>query len=169
MGARGPKSLPANVHALRGNPSKLPLDRLLDSIQPPVEIPRCPGHLQVEAKREWKRMGAELEALGLISQIDRAAFVGYCTAWAETVFCEQKISVLNAADPEGQAGLIGITPSGYQQMSVWVQIRNRAYERMLKFSAEFGMSPSARGRVTPSENRQSNLFPETGQDEWNAL
>lgn len=167
MGSRGPKPLPANVHALRGNPSKIPAGRLLDGIQPPVEIPRCPAHLQKEAKREWKRIAVELESLGLISQVDRAALAAYCAAWAEAVHCESKIAALNASDPDGQAGLIGTTATGYQVMSVWVQIRNRAYDRMMKFAAEFGMSPSARSRATPSDNRQGNLF-EAGQDEWSA-
>lgn len=144
--------MPANVHALRGNPSKKPLAHMLDGVHPEVEIPGCPAHLQPEAKKEWKRVSVELEALGLISKIDRGALAAYCSAWAETVFCEKKIAELNAADPKGEAGLVGITPSGYQQMSVWVQIRNRAYERMMKFAAEFGMSPSARSRVTASEN-----------------
>ncbi len=66
--------------------------------------------------------------------------------------CERKIAELNAADPEGQAGMISVTPSGYQQMSVYLQIRNRAYDRMMKFAAEFGMSPSSRSRVSASEN-----------------
>lgn len=152
MGQRGPRPLPANVHALRGNASKKPLSQLLDGVHPEIEIPGCPPHLQVEAKKEWKRVSVELEALGLISKIDRGALAAYCSAWAETVICEKKIAQLNAADPNGEAGLVGITPSGYQQMSVWVQIRNRAYDRMMKFAAEFGMSPSARSRVSVSEN-----------------
>lgn len=152
MGQRGPKPLPANVHALRGNASKKPLAQLLDGIHPEISIPGCPPHLQPEAKREWKRVSVELEALGLISKIDRGALSGYCSAWAETVHCERKISEYNNADPKGEAGLVGTTPSGYQQMSIWVQIRNRAYDRMMKFASEFGMSPSARSRVTASEN-----------------
>ena len=167
MAARGPRPLPANVHALRGNPSKLPASRLIDGIQPVVSIPRCPAHLQPEARREWKRIAAELETLGLISHLDRAALAAYCAAWSEVVHCETRIAELNAADPDHQAGLIGVTATGYQIMSVWVQLRNRAYDRMMKFGAEFGMSPSARSRATPSDNRQGNLF-EAGNDEWSA-
>ncbi len=155
MGSRGPKPLPPNVHNLRGNPSKKPLGALLGGVHPLVEIPGCPAHLLPEARKEFKRIAVELEELGLVSQMDRAALVAYCTAWAETVQCEKKIAELNKADPKGEAGLIGYTPNGYQQMSVWVQIRNRAYERMGKFMAEFGMSPSSRTRVTPSENHPS--------------
>lgn len=172
MGQRGPKPLPHNVHQLRGNPSKKSAVSFLDGVQPVVEIPNCPPHLDKEAKREYKRISVELESLGLISKIDRAALVGYCTAWAETVHCEKKITELNAADPKGEAGLIGYTPNGYQQMSVWVQIRNRAYERMMKFASEFGMSPSARSRVTASD-RQPTLegfeHPELPKTGWNGV
>lgn len=158
MGARGPKPLPANVHALRGNPSKLPIARMLDgTVQPPVEIPGCPKHLQGEARKEWRRLAVELEALGLISQLDRGAFSAYCAAWAEAVYCENKIQAQMAADPKGEAGMIEKTPSGYRTMSVWLQIRNRAYERMAKFAALFGLSPSDRARVTPSDLRQGVL------------
>ena len=153
MGQRGPKPLPDNVHRLHGNPSKKPLSALLDGVHPEVEIPKCPPHLQAEAKKEWKRVSIELEKLGLITRIDRAALAAYCAAWAELVFCEKKIEAINAADEDGEKGLATKTPSGYVQMSVWVQIRNRAYDRMMKFAAEFGMSPSSRSRVTPSDNQ----------------
>ena len=172
MGQRGPKPLPANVHKLHGNASKKPLSALLDGVHPEVEIPKCPLHLQAEAKKEWKRISVELEKLGLVTQIDRAALAAYCAAWAEAVFCEKKIATLNEANPEAAAGLATITPSGYQQMSVWVQIRNAAYKRMMSFAAEFGMSPSSRSRVTPSDNQldlpglEAPDMPKTG---WGAL
>jgi hypothetical protein len=50
----------------------------------------------------------------------------YCQAYGRWHDSERKIRELNKADPKGEAGLIGITPSGYQQMSVWLQISNRA-------------------------------------------
>lgn len=166
--------MPANVHLLHGNASKKPLSQLLDGVHPEVEIPKCPPHLQAEARKEWKRISVELEKLGLVSRLDRAALAAYCTAWAEAVHCEKKIDAMNAADPNGEAGLVSYTPSGYVQMSVWVQIRNRAYDRMMKFAAEFGMSPSARSRVTPSDNAQLGLpgmdpAPEAPKTGWGAL
>lgn len=172
MGKRGPKTLPDNVHAMRGNPSKKQLGDILGGIHPEVEIPNCPAHLIDEAKKEYKRITVELKDLGLISKIDRAAISAYCSAWSEIVHCEKKIAELNAKDPKGEAGFVGITPNGYQQMSVWVQIRNRAYERMMKFASEFGMSPSSRTKATPSENQgslpgfENPQLPRTG---WNAL
>ena len=137
-----------------------------------MEIPACPGHLQDEAKKEWRRISAELLALGLISKIDRAALSAYCAAWAEMVAAERKIAELNAADPESLPGCVMTTSTGYQQLSAWVILRNKAAERMMRFAAEFGMSPSSRSRVTASENDgQMNLpgLDDGKQTGWGAI
>src|SRR3972149_7757222 len=115
-GERGPKPLPANVHLLRGNASKKPLASLLDDVvRPDVEIPECPAHIEGEARAEWGRIAPHLEKLGLISQIDRAALTGYCVAWGRHVEAETKIKAV------GDSGLVETTPSGYKQISVWLQ------------------------------------------------
>jgi P27 family predicted phage terminase small subunit len=145
-GERGPKPLPANVHLLRGNASKKPLASLLDDVvRPDVEIPECPAHLEAEARVEWGRITPHLEKLGLISQIDRAALTGYCVAWGRHVEAETKIKAV------GDSGLVETTPSGYKQISVWLQISHRSLDQMAKFLAMFGMSPSDRSRVTASD------------------
>lgn len=154
MGARGPKPLPANVHLLKGNPSKLPADKLRDQLQPETEVPKCPPHLSAEAKREWKRITVELERYGLVSQMDRSALAVYCQAYGRWVNAEKRIKAL------GEDGLVDETPNGYKQIGVWLQISNRAVEQMHRFLAEFGMTPSSRSRVTPSP--QQDLF---GDDE----
>lgn len=152
MGQRGPAPLPANVHKLRGNASHKPLASLLDEvIRPDVEIPSCPKHLKDEARAEWKRITPHLERLGLISQIDRAALTAYCYNWGEFVWASKRIEELNADDPTGERGRIWDTPSGYKQISVLQQIINRSLEQMGKYLAMFGMSPSARSRVTASD------------------
>ncbi len=151
MGQRGPKPLPSNVHRLRGNPSKKPTGELLDDVRPPVEIPGCPSHLLPDARKEWRRITPLLKDLGLIAKIDMAALAVYCQAYGKWRQAELRIREMNERDPVKLPGLIGVTPSGYEQMSVWLQISNRAVEQMHKFLAEFGMSPSARSRVTPSD------------------
>lgn len=156
MGQRGPKPMPANVHLLRGNASKKPLSQLLDDVvRPDVEVPTCPSHLSSDARAEWKRITPYLKQLGLITAIDRAALTAYCDAWGEYMWACRRIEELNADDPTGERGRIWDTPSGYKQISVVQQIRNRALDQLGKFLAEFGMSPSARSRVTASDPQLS--------------
>ena len=150
MGVRGPVPLPANVHALRGNPSKIPAHKLADGIHPNTKLPRAPDHLLPAAKTEWRRIGRELVALGVVSEIDRAALSVYCQAWARWRQAEKKIAEL------GDDGIVETTPSGYQQMSAWLNVSNRSVDQMHKFMQEFGMTPSARSRVQP--NPQLSLF-----------
>jgi P27 family predicted phage terminase small subunit len=156
MGARGPRRLPANVHLLRGNPSKKRMGELLDEFRPDVEIPNCPRELWPEAKREWRRLVPELERYGLISKLDRGTLAMCCQEWARWQWAEVKIAEANAADPKGEAGMIEVAQSGYRMHSVYLQISVKAEERYDKFKACFGLSPADRTRVSPSD-RQPDL------------
>ena len=151
MGQRGPKGLPANVHLLRGNASKKPLASLVDEFRPDVEIPQCPPVLWPEAKREWKRITVELERYGLISKLDRGTMAMCCQEWARWQWAEAKIKQANADDPKGEAGLIEVAQSGYRMQSIYLQISVKAQERYEKLKSCFGLSPSDRTRVTPSD------------------
>ena len=182
MGARGPKALPGNVHLLRGNPSKKSIGELLGEFQPEVEIPGAPSWLWAEAKKEWKRISVELEKYGLISKLDRAALVLYCQAWAKMVWAEQqltramKIAEQKRTDAEaagheydGGDGIMVKTAGGnFTYSHHWVVGRNAAAE-VRRYLDLFGLSPSARSKVTQSDNRQGSLFEEGTQDAWNAL
>ncbi|HEY9211080.1 MAG TPA: phage terminase small subunit P27 family [Methylotenera sp.] len=171
----GPKAKPNNIHYLNGNPSKKPLHQLMDTLQPEVEIPGCPAHLLPEAKKEWKRITVELIRYGLISKLDRAALSLYVQSWAELVYAEKmlkrnmeraavKIAEAEAAgkDYVGGDGMTEVTTNGNIIYSPYWVIANKARHNVDKFLSNFGMSPSSRSRVTPSNHLQQNLF---GDDE----
>lgn len=172
MGARGPKPMPDNVRMLRGNAGKRPLSVLNGSIDPPVEIPGVPKHLMPEARKEWKRAGAELEELGLITKIDRAAFALYCQEWAWWVWHDAGLQrdIKRAADKRavweadpanegrewtGGDGFMLPTPNGGASYNPHWVAKNRAGQALDRYLASFGMSPSSRGRVSASSNQLS--------------
>lgn len=148
MGARGPKPLPSNIHLLQGNASKKPLAQLLNGIRPDVHLPDPPDHLDEVAAAEWYRFGGELLKLRIVSALDKAVLEIYCANYSIWVFASYKIKELK------EAALVDITPSGYKQIGVWLQIRNRAAEGMAKAAAEFGATPSARTRVSPGNAQE---------------
>lgn len=178
----GPKPLPSNVHQLRGNPSKKSIGSLFDELRPEVEIPGSPSWIWPEAKKEWKRIAFELERYGLVSKLDRAALVLYCQAWAKMVWAEQQLTraMKHAQEAQAQAEAEGREYTGGDGMMVktsngnftyshyWVVGRHAAAE-VRRYLDLFGLSPSSRSRVTPSDNRQGSLFQEGTQDAWNAL
>lgn len=171
MGARGPKPLPSNVHLLRGNPSKLSISDLVDSLQPEVEVPNCPRHLLPEARKEWRRITPELERYGLISKLDRAALALYCQAYARWVWAEEQLqrSVKLAQEKEAAAvergeawsggdGYTVPTPNGHMTYSPHWVIANKAMEQVNRYMSSFGLDPASRGRVNPSAVRQRDMF-----------
>lgn len=182
MGARGPRALPANVHVLRGNPSKKSVGDLMGEFQPEVEIPGAPSWLWAEAKKEWKRVSVELEKYGLISKLDRAALVLYCQAWAKMVWAEQQLTramqiaeqkraeaEADGREYDGGDGIMVKTASGnFTYSHHWVVGRNASAE-VKRYLDLFGLSPSARSKVSQSDNRQGQLFEEGTQDAWNSL
>ena len=157
MKAKGPRSLPANVHLLRGNPSKKSFGALVDEFRPEVEIPQMPVVLWPDAKREWKRITVELRRYGLISKLDRGSLAMLCQNWAQWQWAEAKIAKGNEGDAKGEAGMIEVAQSGYRMQSVYLQISTKAQERYEKLKSCFGLSPSDRTRVTQSDP-QLSLF-----------
>ena len=71
---------------------------------PPKGGVKCPSWLLPEAKKEWKRLAASLEAMGVLTMADLTAFAGYCQAYARWREAEDFIT---------QHGSIFKTPSGY--------------------------------------------------------
>lgn len=177
MGQRGPKPLPSNVHLLRNNPSKKTASQLMDSLQPEIDIPSCPPHLWPEAKKEWKRITVELKRYGLISLLDRAALCLYVQAWAELVHAEKMLKrnmaraakKMEEAEANGQEytggdGMVEVTTNGNMIYSPYWVIANKARTQVDRFLSNFGMSPSSRGRVNPSNHLQRGLFDDGDED-----
>lgn len=180
MGARGPQKLPANVHRLRGNPGHKAQADLVDDFNPEVEIPSAPKWIWPEARKEWRRLGAELERYGLISKLDRAALVLYCQAWAKLVWAETMLSRAMATAEErrleaeangevwkGGDGIMVPSPNGALVYSHHWVVQRRAAQEVHWYLQSFGLSPASRGRVKTSDNRQAPLFDQPGESAWN--
>lgn len=163
-GSRGPLPKPAALKLLEGNPGKRALN-LSEGVNPQVQIPGAPKHLGAEARKEWKRITPLLEELGLISGLDRTALALYCQAVGrlselETAFngmvARHVAGGMDYADAVYQASY-SVTPSGYAQQSVIVQLLGKHREQVNRYLMHFGLSPAARGRVQASNYVQPTL------------
>lgn len=141
----GRKPLPTNVKIFRGNPGKRPLNE--NEPQPAPGAPSCPHHLQDEARKEWHRIVKDLQPLGLLTRIDRAALAGYCDAygrWAQ------------ASEGLAKTGMLVKAPSGYPILNPLLSIINAALAQMKAFLTEFGMTPSSRSRISANNAQETD-------------
>ncbi len=143
MAQRGRKPIPTAIKELEGNPGKRALNK--KEPKPKRKAPKCPMWLDIEAKKEWKRTAKQLEQLGILTEVDMAAFAGYCQAYARWKEAEEFIS---------KHGTIVKTPSGYWQQVPQVSIAQTYLKIMNKFCEQFGLTPSARSRIVSDSNQQ---------------
>jgi len=135
---KGRKPIPPGIKRLMGNPGKRPI---IDNTPPPwSEKPKPPRHLGSVAKKEWKRMLAEFERLGIAPSCDATALALYCQVYerwvdAETNLKEQPLVLQGPQQP-------------YQ--NPYLSIANKAFEQLKSLLVEFGMTPTSRCRITTS-------------------
>jgi len=133
----GRRPTPTKLKVLTGNPGRRPLNHA--EPRPEPALPACLAELSDAAKQEWKRVGKDLQRLGLLSSIDRAGLAAYCEAWAQW---------LEAISAVQHSGAVVKAPSGYPILNPHLAVANQAYGRMKAMLIEFGMTPAARSRIT---------------------
>lgn len=149
--ARGRTPTPAQSKVVQGNFRK---DR--HSHGPAVEmgLPDCPVWLPKNAKKYWKKVGPELDKVGLIAKIDAALFAAHCDSVGKF---EEVTRLLATLDD-----LLDKTPQGFLVQSAMFTVRNKLWDQVKSSAQEFGLSPSARSRVKASEQPQ---LPFSGWDD----
>lgn len=173
MGQRGPKPESNVIKLLRGNPGRRTLD-LSEGVQPEVAVPAAPVHLSLEAKKEWSRITIELESLGLVSRLDRAALAIYCQTWGRLVMTEKALAAKQKQAKESgldevEAVFTHQTPTGFVRESALFRVIGKLQQDCDRYLASFGMSPSSRSRVKASVKRHGDPLEEAQREAWNNL
>jgi P27 family predicted phage terminase small subunit len=111
------------------------------------EAPEPPDWLSAEARAEWDRITPGLERLDLFKPEDRAGLTVYTETWSTYVA---------AVAPLPDEGLTLVNPdSGHTSVHPCVQIAHNAGQLLLRYAAEFGLTPSAErrlGSITPPDD-----------------
>ena len=154
---RGAKPKPTGLKVITGNPGKRKLNTNEPKPTSPLGDP--PAHLNEDAVAEWSRIGDEVAVIGLATGLDMGALAAYCQAYGRWAQAERALAKMqNQAD-----GLIIKTVSGNMIQNPLVGVANKAMNDMVRFAAEFGMTPSARSRVSVSEGAgEKNAFAMLG-------
>lgn len=140
MGYRGPAPKPTAIRVLEGNRGRRPLN---DAEPRPDPVPpKCPKHLDAEAKREWKRIVPILTRMRVLTEADGHSLANLCQAYSTMVRAQTKLN---------ESGLLLKTPSGYVQQSPLLSIVNTCVQTITQLSREFGLTPASRSRIQTTE------------------
>lgn len=154
---KGRKPTPVHLKLVTGNPGKRAITKAAAAEK---KIPRRgvmmpPKELCDEAKVEWGRVANDLAKSGLLTDLDTSVLAAYCQSFGIWLRAERLIAEAAKLDPT-YAGLLILTSNANLIQNPLVGIANKAKSDMVRFAAEFGMSPSARSRI----NAQAPELPE---------
>lgn len=112
--------------------------------------PKPPEWLGVEAAAEWNRVAPELARLDLLKEGDRAAFTAYCLAWERLVEAQRVIA---------EEGVLGHNSQGRVRHPA-VAVVEAASKELRSWAAEFGLTPSAEGKLKSADagNDDDDIF-----------
>lgn len=152
---RGRKPLPSHLKLIKGSAKgELRKRGMTGEIKVEPSLPMPPPHLCDEAKVEWGRVASMLYALRLLSEADIAALAAYCQAWATFKRATEALEVMSKGDPLTK-GLLIKTTNGNAIQNPLLGIANKAAADMVRFAAEFGMTPSARARINAPKGEET--------------
>jgi P27 family predicted phage terminase small subunit len=143
MGRRGPAPQPTAFKVLNGNPGK----RALPTAEPKPDLaePFMPAWLDAEARAEWRRIVPILLNMGVLTIADGAALACYCQAYSR----------LGQALKELEDGSTFVSPKTMvEHAKPAVQVVQQCMVTIKAFCQEFGMTPSARSRMTVASDEK---------------
>jgi P27 family predicted phage terminase small subunit len=93
------------------------------------------------ASREWARVVPVLQQMAGLTSVDRSTAVDYCVCVARLEWCERQLSI---------EGLVTMGQRGPCRNPL-TTIASQYRTQLKAYIGELGLSPSARGRLTPPE------------------
>ncbi|CAI0745271.1 MAG: phage terminase small subunit P27 family [Serratia grimesii] len=147
----GPPKTPTHLTLVKGNPSKRAINK--NEPKPPSGVPPTPKHFDKQGKYWFKRIGEELDAVGVMSTLDAKALELLIEAYVEyrhhcDTLDREGYTYAVFSDEEPDEGkpreirMIKPHPAAVMKADAWKRIR-----AML---SEFGMTPSSRSKVNPA-------------------
>jgi P27 family predicted phage terminase small subunit len=136
--SKGRKSIPSKIIDLRGGTRHTHQPPRNQEPAPPEKMPTCPKHLDKNARIEWKRAGKIMQSIGLMTELDRAVFAGYCDAFSQWAEATAKVH---------EGGLVYKKPDGTPGLNPYLRVAREAYDRMMKAAVLLGLSPSSRASL----------------------
>jgi P27 family predicted phage terminase small subunit len=145
---RGRKAEPTPLKILKGTRK----DRVnAEEPMPPAALPECPECLDSFGRAEWGRIVPQLEAMGVLAEVDGAALALYCAAYSQWVQADMEIGIY---------GLLVDTGMGGVKANPAVAMARAARAQMHSLLTEFGATPASRSKVKVRDEGKKDALGE---------
>lgn len=116
-----------------------------------------PTTLPAEAAAEWRRIAPELDRIGMLTKVDRAALTHYCLHHARAMWAETEIATYGGFIDVEIFGRYGNKIGTRRVVNPAIKISKEEAALVRQFLSEFGLTPGSRTRLkTPEQNHDDN-------------
>lgn len=144
----GPRNKPTALRLVEGNRSKRPIPENEPEFAIPTDMPDAPPFLDPLAREEWDRVAPELYGIGLLTIPDTGTLAAYCMSYSRWRAAEEALQREAKTNDKALHGAALIkTKEGNLIQHPLVGVANMARRDMVRFAAEFGLTPSARANL----------------------
>lgn len=149
---KGRPRKPTQLKVIEGNRGKR---RIAPDAPVTPGVPRCPAHLKGAARRMWKLVAGELDALGLIAKVDGAALEGVCVAYCRAIEADRALAEFGLTYSRG-------LPSGdlVHVKRPEIAISRDSWAQVKSFCVEFGLTPVSRSRLSVGKTKEIDRLEE---------
>ncbi|MBW1251963.1 MULTISPECIES: phage terminase small subunit P27 family [Pantoea] len=149
----GPPKTPTHLQLVRGNPSKRAVNK--NEPKPPSGVPTTPKHFSKQEKYWFKRLGDELDCMGVITKLDGMALellIGAYIEWrTHRDYLDEEGETYTTKTQTGDT-LIKAHPRVAMMADAWKRLRG--------MMSEFGMTPASRSKVNTGGTGEVDPFDE---------
>lgn len=144
---QGRKPVPTALKLIRGSAQPCRINP--DEPKPEADKIGPPPELSEKALEHWEDLSAQLEEVGVLTNMDVKALGVLCETYAQWVEANSRLSV----------GLVIKNDKGHPVPNPYFNISDKLAKRVQQMLSEFGMTPSARTRVVSNKpDDGSNSF-----------
>ncbi len=133
----GRRPIPTDLKKLKGNPGRRPLNP--NEPQPKAGSAAQPSALSQAAREYWPELHEIVSSNGVYTEMDTVALVLLCDTFAE---------YRKLRDQVEREGATYTLPNGMAKANPAMAMLSDSQKRLKSLLVEFGMTPSARSRVT---------------------
>jgi P27 family predicted phage terminase small subunit len=149
---RGRKPKPIEQQIAEGDPGKFGKAKLEARLEKRPRtcdsIPDCPKGLSRVGREAWEFWTEELEGMNLAARCDAKFLEMACVEFATYAKADAAIHKLGEVIEEQIFSRNGDPVGLRMKRNPWLDVRNRAFLNVGKFTSEFGLSPVSRTRLT---------------------
>ena len=144
---RGQRPMSTALKLLRGNPGKQIQPANEPQPEQSIEVPDPPPFITGCAADEWWTVATQLHRLGLLTKVDCAPLAAYCYAYGQWRLAAESLARMAANDPIMNGQIIK-TKYGDAAVNPLLSIARKHAGDMVRFAAEFGLTPAARTHIS---------------------